>query len=250
MIKALLQRGQWYVPCNCLCVLCILIGTRGTSFFPVGKHTVKWQLCLNGNIVICISWSLLSLLNATEDHVSKTDSLYLSELGLSQSFGNRGHIADRSLLVKRPWSISAADVLKSFLYKILFWSTVYFLANLVPVFSEKKKKVNSSWRHSPPFLRISAPWSNSHRIRDTNTEITVLQVTSVALEYLNSSMWHLQGTLIAPSPQTPKVSLENFAGKLKSCKPSYKWRYCHLVSTEFQSACLKYDHRESRHTHA
>lgn len=58
----------------------------------------------------------------------------------------------------------------------------------------------------------------------------MLQVTSVAREYLHSSMWHLQGTLVAPSPQAPKVSLENFAGNLKSCKPSYTRRHCHTVT--------------------
>lgn len=157
MLEALLQRGQWYVACNCIWILCRLIDTTGiqnlTIFFLVGKRAVKWQLCLSGNIVICISWSLLSLLSATEDHISKTAKVLILQDTDYQSFGNRRHITDRSLLVKRPWPVSAADVIKSFLYKILFWSIVWFVWKSAFSFLREKKNINSSWRHWPSGLQ-------------------------------------------------------------------------------------------------
>lgn len=93
-------------------------------FFPSGEILSKWQLCLNENIVSCIFWSLLCLLNRRSQTL--IESLYLAELGLLWSFGGRRHIIARSLLVKGLCSVSAANVLKSFLYKIIFWSTVWF----------------------------------------------------------------------------------------------------------------------------
>lgn len=118
--------------------------SKADYFFPSGETLSEWHLCLNGNIASCGFWSLLSLLNATEDHIKIIESLYLAELGLLWSFGDRRHIIARPLLVWRPWSVSVANALKSSLYKVVFWSTIWFSWKSAFSFLRKKKDIKAT----------------------------------------------------------------------------------------------------------